>query len=137
MEHPFSRPRRCRSGILRINVPRNLRFLVCERIAQRFVNACGDCAPCGYTCICKARHRNRKPHPQRSHASGGVGWGSSQQIRTVPSVAEWFHPARVRVVGGWYIEPWLSADTIPTTASLPVTSTTQHAKIEVNIDGTV
>jgi putative transposase len=32
----LSRSRRCRSGILRIN-------------------ACGDCTPCGYACICKAR----------------------------------------------------------------------------------
>jgi len=55
VEHPFSRPWRSRSGSLRINVPRNQRFLVCRRIAVRFVNACGNCAPCGYVCISKAR----------------------------------------------------------------------------------
>jgi len=64
VEHSFSRPRRRRSGMLRINVPRNRRSLVCERIAPRFVHACGDCAPCGYLGICKARRGNRKPYPQ-------------------------------------------------------------------------
>ncbi len=37
LEHSFKRTRRRRSGILRIN-------------------ACGDCAPCRYACICKVRH---------------------------------------------------------------------------------
>jgi hypothetical protein len=43
------------------------------------INACGDCAPCGYTCICKARRRNREPHPQGANRASGerVGWGSS------------------------------------------------------------
>ena len=31
------------------------------------INACGDCAPCGYICICKARRGSRKPRPQRAH----------------------------------------------------------------------
>jgi len=34
------------------------------------INACGDCAPYGHRCVCKARHRNRKPHHQKSKTSG-------------------------------------------------------------------
>ncbi len=44
------------------------------------IYACGDCAPYGHPCgVCKARHRNRKPHPQRSEgvSLSEVGWGSS------------------------------------------------------------
>jgi putative transposase len=71
MERPFSRTRQTRSGSPRRNVPRNRRFLVCERIAQRFVNACGDCAPYGNCgCSCKARRRSRKPLSQGG-AEGG------------------------------------------------------------------
>src|SRR6056297_3025926 len=62
MEHSFSRPRRRRSGILRIN-------------------ACGDCAPCGYTCVCKARRGSRKPYPQGANGVSRerVGEGSSHE----------------------------------------------------------
>jgi len=68
VEHSFSRSRRRRSGILRSNVTRNQRFLVGERIAERFVNACGDCAPYGHRFgVCKARRRSRKPYPQRAN----------------------------------------------------------------------
>ena len=71
VEYPFSRSCRSRSGTLRINVPRNRRVLVCERIAPRFVNACGDCAPYGHPFgVCKARRGNRKPLPQGA-AEGG------------------------------------------------------------------
>ncbi len=69
VEHPFSRPRRCRSGILRSNVLRIADRFWCRdeskirrplvsaalqeagKIAGRVSNACGDCAPCGYVCI--------------------------------------------------------------------------------------
>jgi hypothetical protein len=43
VEHSFSRTHRSRGGTLRIT-------------------ACGDCARCGHCgCVCKARHRSRKP----------------------------------------------------------------------------
>ncbi len=84
----FSRTYRTRSGSLRRNVPRNRRFLVFERTAPRFVNACGDYAPCGNCgCFCKARLGSRKPRPQRARQSdqGGVAhyvpgstWGVRQ-----------------------------------------------------------
>ena len=46
MRCPTESPRLAtRSGTLRRNVPRNRRFLVCERIAQRFVNACETALP--------------------------------------------------------------------------------------------
>ena len=59
MEYPFSRSRRSRDGLSRIN-------------------ACGDCAPYGHRFgVCKARRGNRKPHPQGANRVSGerVGWG--------------------------------------------------------------
>ncbi|QGA81673.1 Transposable element, IS605 OrfB family [Halomicrobium sp. LC1Hm] len=53
VEYSFSRSRRHRSGTLRIN-------------------ACGDCAPCGYhSGVCKARRGSRKPHPQGANRASG------------------------------------------------------------------
>jgi len=92
VEHSFSRTHRPRSGSLRRNVLRNLRFLVCERIAPRFVNVCGDCAPYGnHGGSCKARLPDsvwwavrrslttswKQEAPPSPSASARAGWGSS------------------------------------------------------------
>jgi len=53
------------------------------KIAVRFSNACGDCAPYGnHFGSCKARPRSRKPHPQGANGVSRerVGWGSSQRL---------------------------------------------------------
>ncbi|WP_332900060.1 low temperature requirement protein A [Haladaptatus sp. CMSO5] len=42
------------------------------------MNACGDCAPCGHRCVCKARRGNRKPHPHARAVRRAIGWGSSR-----------------------------------------------------------
>ena len=93
-EHPFSRSLTDGGGTLRINVPRNQRFLVCERIAQRFVNACGDCAPYGNPLgSCKARRRSRKP---RGRSEDGVFRDDERRSLSNHLTSGWVHTAGSR-----------------------------------------
>lgn len=57
---------------------------MCKRERYSRGDTCGDCTPCGYTLICKARHRSRSPSRQNS-----VDLTRAQGNKRVHSRASW------------------------------------------------